>query len=170
MNKIAQFAAVALVGVIAGFAGGTLAASLVARRVSIQQPPVIIRAKQFEAIGEKGVVRARFGLDRGDVPVMSFLGPDEKERFSIILDNVDEPVMMMKDTPGNTRVVFGHETSDTASPADDDWSLSFSAPNEDYFSAEVGVKRSYRSAPFRKSRGVVKVRDAQGNWHSVGPE
>ncbi len=82
MSKITQFIAVALTGVLAGFAGGAFAASLFARRGRIQTPPDVIRAKQFEAVGEKGVVRARFGLDSGDVPVMKFLGPDEKERGS----------------------------------------------------------------------------------------
>jgi hypothetical protein len=91
------------------------------------------------------VVRARFGLDSGDLPVIRFFGPDEKERFSIMLDNVDEPIIAMEDIKGNVRAVFGHETSDTASPSDEDWDLSFLVPGEDHFSAELGVRKSYRS-------------------------
>jgi len=170
MSKVTQFAAVAFIGAVAGFVGGTLAVSVFARRGSIQAPPDVIRAKQFEAIGEKGVVRARFGLDSGDVPVMTFLGPDGKERFLVMLDNVDEPIMMMEDTGGNARAVLGHETSDTASPSDDDWYLSFLAPSDDRFSAELGVRKSYRPAPSHKYRGVAGVRDVQGNWHPLGPE
>src|SRR5579872_1278854 len=139
MATLRQFAAVTLVGVIAGFTGGVFAASILARKGSVQKQPNVIRATQFEAIGENGRVRARFGLDTGDVPTMRFFGSDEKERFSIMLDNVEEPIMVMEDIHGNTRAVFGHETSDTASPRDDDWYLSFSEPSKDHFSAELGV-------------------------------
>lgn len=116
------------------------------------------------------MVRARFGLDSGDVPVMRFFGSDEKERFSIMLDNVEEPTMVMQDVKGNVRAVFGHEASDTASLSDDDWYVSFLEPEEDHFSATLGVRRSYGPAPSHKYRGVIGSRDAKGDWHSLGPE
>jgi hypothetical protein len=170
MNKLTQFAAVAFIGVVAGFAGGAFATSILARSQIFQRPPEVIRAKQFEAIGEKGVARARFGLDSGDVPMMRFLGPDGQERLTIMLDNINEPIIMMKDIKGNMRAVFGHDTSDTASPDDDNWSVSFRAPGEDDNSAVLGVVRSYRPTPTRNYRGEVGMRDVKGDWHSLRPQ
>ena len=170
MSKIGHFVAITVIGVVAGFIGGAFAGLMFARRSDVQKPAEVIRAKRFEAIGENGVVRARFGLDGGDVPVMRFLGPDEKERLTMMLDNTNEPLVMMEDTKGNLRVVFGHETSDTSNPGDDDWSLSFRAPGEGDFSAALGVLKSYQPAPSHKYRGFVGMRDVKGKWHSLRRE
>ena len=164
MTSLRRFAAFALIGVVAGFVGGAFSASPFARRGAAPKQPNVIRARQFDAIGEDGKVRARFGLDSGDVPIVRLFGLGEKERFSIMLDNVDEPIMVMEDINGNTPAYLGHETSDTANPIDDDWSLSFHAPGDDDRLAVVGMMRSY---PSRKHIGAAGVRDVSGKWYSV---
>jgi hypothetical protein len=111
-------------------------------------------------------VIARFGLASGDLPAVILFGPDGSERLRIGLDNVYEPVILMHDIKGDIRADFGHEVSDTASPIDDDWSLSFYAPGDsDHRSAAVGSMRSY---PSRKHKGFVGVRDEVGRWSSLG--
>lgn len=166
MSNAKQLAAVALIGLVAGLAGGALAVSLTGRSKNVRQSADVIRAKRFEAIGENGTLRARFGLASGDVPSVILFGPDGSERLWIGLDNIDEPVILMHDIKGDIRAYFGHEGSDTASPADDDWSLSFYAPGDtDHRSAAVGSVRSY---PSRKHRGFVGVSDEVGRWSSLG--
>ena len=51
-----------------------------------------------------------------------------KKRLWMGLDNVNEWLITMRDNTGEDRVYLGHETSDTASPQDDDWSVSFRGP------------------------------------------
>jgi hypothetical protein len=165
MNKMAQIATVAFIGLIAGLAGGVLAASLIGRGKIVQPSADVVRAKQFEAVGANGTIRARFGLDSGDIPIVRLFGPDGNERFSIMLDNVDEPIIAMSDVKGNTRAYLGHETSDTANPEDDDWSLPFQAAGDVDRLAAFGMMRSY---PSRKHRGIAVVRDERGHWSSLG--
>jgi len=161
MSNAKQLAAVALIGLVAGLAGG----SLTGCSKNVQQSADVIRAKRFEAIGENGTVIARFGLASGDLPEVILFGPDGSERLRIGLDNVYEPVILVHDIKGDIRADFGHEASDTASPTDDDWSLSFYAPGDsDHFSATVGSIRSY---PSRKHKGVVAVSDEAGRWSSL---
>ena len=165
MSNVRQLTAIALVGLAAGLGGGVVATSLSGGRKSAQQSADVIRAKRFEAVGENGKVIARFGLASGDLPELIMFGPDGSERLRIGLDNVYESVILMQDTKGDIRADFGHEASDTASPADDDWSLSFYAPGDsDHFSAGVG---SIKSHPSRKHRGFVGVRNEAGRWSSL---
>jgi len=167
MSKGMQLAAVALVGLISGLAGGALAVSVAGRGKNTQASSDVMRAKQFEAIGANGTVRARFGLETGDVPILRLFSQNGSERFSIILDNVGEPIVMMEDVSGNTRAYFGHETSDTANPVDDYWSVSFQAAGDTDRLATLGMSRSY---PSHKHRGISAVRDVRGRWSSLGHE
>ena len=165
MRNAKQSAAIALIGIVAGFAGGHLANSM-RRHTNVQQPTDVVRAKQFEVTGTGGVVRARFGLESGDLPTVILFGPDGTERLWIGLDNVNEPLITMRDNKGDGRVYFGHETSDTASPQDDDWSVSFRVRGESDSLAAVGMMKSY---PSRKQRGIVVGRDEFGQSSSVRP-
>jgi hypothetical protein len=165
MHNAKQSAALALLAIVAGFAGGLLANSMRGHQ-NAQRAPGIVQAKQFEVIGTNGMERARFGVESGDLPTLILFGPDGKKRLWMGLDNVNESLITMRDNAGEDRVYLGHETSDTASPQDDDWSVSFRGAGDTDRLAGIGMIKSY---PSRKPRGIVVARDEFGRWSSIRP-
>jgi len=166
MIKTTQTITLFLVALVAGFAGGALSVRVLTRSKTGKQAVDVIQAQRFQAVGNDGRIRAEFGVENGETPFVKMFGLDGGERFWMILDNVDEPIMMMKDVKGNIRTYWGHETSNTASLSDDDWVLGFSALNNEDAMAQVGVLK--RSLP-GKHNGFVAVRDEQGRSASLFP-
>lgn len=168
MSDKNQVMAMFLIGLLSGFGGGMLAVLTVGHGKTGSQSQAIIQAKQFDAITASGVVRARFGIESGDNPAIKLFAPNGAERLTIGLDNVDEPLIMMRDTKQNIRAVLGHETSDTASPEDDNWWLWFEANGgDDGVVSAIGMTKDY---PSPKYKGVVSVRIEREHWHNLTPK
>ncbi len=108
MIKATHVITLFLVGLIAGFAGGALSVRVLTRETKGKQAGDVIQARRFQAVGNGGRIRAEFGVENGETPFVKMFGADGGERFWMILDNVHDPIMMMKDVKGNIRTYWGH--------------------------------------------------------------
>lgn len=167
MNNAKQLTVVCLIGLVSGFVGALIAIFIMRHNEKALQSADVIRARQFEAVTTNGLVRARFGAKSGDDPSLELFGPDGSKRLSLVLDNVDEPLIMLRDSKENIRVVLGHVTSDTASLEDDNWALSFQVSGPDDTVADFGMVK--RTAPLNY-KGTAAVRKQGGQWNFLMPK
>lgn len=103
----------------------------------------------------------------GDYPSLELFAPDGSKGLSLDLDNVDEPLITLRDSKENIRAILGHVTSDTASLEDDNWALSFRVTGEDDTVADFGMVK--RTAPLGY-RGTAGVRTQGGQWNFFMPK
>jgi hypothetical protein len=115
MSNLKSLLVLTPLALVAGFLGASFAGARVSRS-DIQAADNVLRARRFEAIGDSGIVRAALAVEGGDVPIVTLYGTDGKERMELTLDNVDEPVVMMRDrkrrlSHRNRSCAVGHSES-----------------------------------------------------------
>jgi hypothetical protein len=67
---------------------------------------------------------AAFGLQGNDSPIMRMSGADGRSRLRMYLSQDSKPILLMEDQQG-PRLSLGVDSSDTPSPGDGDWTLTF---------------------------------------------
>ena len=138
------------------------------RHGGVQRLPDAIQARRFEVVSASGSVLARIGVDGGDYPSIKLFAADGTPRLWMRLDYAQEPSILMSDTKNRIRAEFGHQTSDTLSPEDDNWLLSFQGTGgDDNVVAAIGMKKEY---PSGKYKGGFLARVERGRPLTFGPQ
>jgi hypothetical protein len=160
-------------------------------RSTVQTFPVL-RASRFELLNPAGHPVAHWGFDSNSNtneiafvdgngrstlrlgveadqrqrPFVKFAGRDGADRFIVLLDGSDKPILVMNDGGWEGRVMLGHmNSSDTASPEFDNWSLRFSDPAV-HDSAGIGVSTPPQGL---RRTGFMFLHDAHGSSWTQAP-